>query len=80
MLKPEELTTAFRLAKLKEEEVKLKSRGQKYQAWGTDSTGFTKLSITSNMPRLHAPPPLETQNTTSTYTNLTRKPASLSSG
>jgi hypothetical protein len=77
MHKPRDLTTAFGLARLQEEEVKLRSRGQKYQTWGTNSSGYSKLTTTSNTPRLPAPPPPETRNTTSTYNNFNRKPSIL---
>jgi len=46
MLKPKDLTTAFGLARLQEEEVKLRSKGYKYSAWGTNSQGYTKLAST----------------------------------
>lgn len=53
----------------------MRGKGQKYQTWGTKSTAYTKLPTPSNPPRLPAPPPLETRNTTPAYTNFNRKPS-----
>jgi hypothetical protein len=73
MLKPTTLTTAFGLDKLQEKEVKLRSRGHKYQSWVTNSQGYTKLSTAPTPPHLTAPMPPETRNTNPLYnTNFNR--------
>jgi hypothetical protein len=56
MLKPKDLTTAFGLARLQEEEVRLRSTGHKYPTWGTSSQGYTKLASNHNPPRITATP------------------------
>jgi hypothetical protein len=63
MLKPKNLTTAFGLARLQEEKVRLRSRGHKYPTWGTRSQGYTKLASNHNPPRITATPQPETRNT-----------------
>jgi len=63
MLKPKDLTTAFGLARLQEEEVKLRSRGHKYPTWGTSSHGYTKQASNHNPPRITVTPQPENCNT-----------------
>jgi len=75
ILKPKDLTTAFGLARLQEEEVKLRSRGHKYQAWVTNSQGYTKLASTPNPPRITAPNQLENRSNNPPYpTNFNQRP------
>jgi len=80
MLKPKDLTTAFGLARLQEEEVKIRSRGHTYQAWVTDSQGYTKLPTAldpPDAPLITAPILVpETQNNNPPYpTNFNKKPS-----
>jgi hypothetical protein len=80
MLKPKDLTTAFGLARLQEEEVKMRSRGHKYQAWVTDSQEYTKLATASDPPDqpLITAPNLahETRNANPSYpTNFNKRPS-----
>jgi hypothetical protein len=76
MMKPTALTTTFGLAKLQEEEVKLRSRGQKYQSWVSNSQGYTKLAAPPNPSRIIAPNQPENRNTTPPYnTNFNRRPS-----
>jgi hypothetical protein len=67
MLKPKDLTTAFGLARLQEEEVKLRSKGYKYSAWGTNSQGYTNLASTPNPPRITTPSQSNTSSLTPSY-------------
>jgi hypothetical protein len=74
MLKPKYLTTTFGLAKLQEEEVKLRSRGNKYQVWGTGSQNYTKMATTSNIPRITAPNQPDNRSLTPSYpSNLNQR-------
>jgi len=76
MLKPITLSSAFGLAKLQEEEVRLRGRGHKYQSWVTNSQGYTKLSAAPTPPRLTIPTPPETRNTNPPYNpNFNRRPS-----
>jgi hypothetical protein len=52
MLKPRNLTTAFGLARLQEEEVKLRGKSQKYTPWAPGSQNYSKLLSTSTQPRI----------------------------
>jgi hypothetical protein len=76
MMKPTALTTTFGLAKLQEEKVKLRSRGQKYQSWVSNSQRYTKLAAPPNPPRIIAPNQPENRNTNPPYnTNFNRRPS-----
>jgi len=76
MLKSTTLSSAFGLAKLQEEEVRLRGRGHKYQSWVTNSQGYTKLSAAPTPPRLTIPTPPETRNTNPPYNpNFNRRPS-----
>jgi hypothetical protein len=75
MLKPKDLTTAFGLARLQEEEVKLRGRSQKYTTWASGSQSYPKLSSTSTLPRI-TPPTSDNRSLTPSYnSNLTCKPS-----